>query len=59
MSTKTPFRILSTPVMKQDPITKQWKEVTPTLLPWMTEALNRGQTFKVVPDHHPSHKRGG
>lgn len=40
------IRILSTPVMKQDPITKQWKEVVPTLLPWMTEALNRGQTFK-------------
>ena len=40
------IRILSTPVMKQDPITKQWKEVVPTLLPWMTEALNRGQMFK-------------
>ena len=40
------IRILSTPVMKQDPITKQWKEVVPTLLPWMTEALNRGQAFK-------------
>ncbi len=40
------IRVLSTPVMKQDPITKQWKEVVPTLLPWMTEALNRGQTFK-------------
>ena len=40
------IRILSTPVMKQDPITKQWKEVTPTLLPWMTEALSRGQMFK-------------
>lgn len=40
------IRILSTPVMKQDPITKQLKEVVPTLLPWMTEALNRGQTFK-------------
>lgn len=40
------IRVLSTPVMKQDPITKQWKEVTPTLLPWMTEALSRGQMFK-------------
>ena len=40
------IRILSNPVMKQDPITKQWKEVVPTLLPWMTEALNRGQAFK-------------
>lgn len=40
------IRVLSTPVMKQDPITKQWKEVVPTLLPWMTEALNRGQAFK-------------
>jgi len=40
------LQILATPVMKQDPITKQWKEVVPTLLPWMTEALNRGQMFK-------------
>jgi len=40
------IRILSTPVMKQDPITKQWKEVTPALLPWMTEALSRGRMFR-------------
>jgi hypothetical protein len=40
------IRILSTPVMKQDPITKQWKEVTPTLLPWMTEALSRGHPYQ-------------
>jgi hypothetical protein len=36
------IQILSTPVLKQDFITKQWKEYTPGLLPWMTEALNRG-----------------
>jgi hypothetical protein len=36
------IQILSTPVLKQDPITKRWREYTPGLLPWMTEALNRG-----------------
>ena len=36
------LQILSTPVLKQNPITKQWEEKVPALLPWMTEALNRG-----------------
>lgn len=36
------LQILATPVLKQNPITKQWEEKVPALLPWMTEALNRG-----------------
>ena len=41
------LQILSTPVLKQNPITKQWEEKVPALLPWMTEALNRGGSSRV------------
>jgi len=41
------LQILSTPVLKQNPITKKWEEKVPALLPWMTEALNRGGGSRV------------
>ena len=53
------IRILSTPCYEARPDHEAMEGGHLTLLPWMTEALSRGQMFMVVPDHPPSHKRGG